>query len=147
MMGIGFTAINMMFADYFIRESDMTFTWMSYLRYGSVLGYTFEGVSQGELRDREFPCPSENDTATFVEMLENDELISGTRFPPSALGVLLAPTAGAGCQNVSGNGILDFFGHSRDFLQTAVILGMFWAGFQVLTYLALVGLSKMGRRR
>lgn len=63
-------------SNFFIPFDSMRFNWLSQLRWVSAMGYTFEGVSQVELRGRLFDCSAVRDehfsTSWQCAIIENN---------------------------------------------------------------------------
>ncbi|CAD7703071.1 unnamed protein product [Ostreobium quekettii] len=148
MLGIGFTAINMMFANYFNREPDLKFKWLSSFRAISAMGYVFDGITRSELAGRTFPCPEGVGTDQVLEALERgDGVVSGARISRAMLAAFFGANPDAECPSVSGDGILEYFDLNRDFGSIVAILGTFLVVLHGATFAALVLSSRVGTRR
>lgn len=56
MVAISFTAVNVIVSNFFIPFQQINLKWISWLKYISAMGYTFNGALQLEFRDRNFSC-------------------------------------------------------------------------------------------
>ncbi|GMH40070.1 hypothetical protein BSKO_07974 [Bryopsis sp. KO-2023] len=138
MLGVGVIAVNLLFANFFIRKEDMAFPWMGNLRSISAMGYAFEGVATAEMADREFsfPCDTVSDSTT--------QLSSISGISPGAISFFadrISEENGETC-TMSGDTILEFFSHNMPFTGTVGILGLFLLLLHLGTCIVLLYLGR-----
>lgn len=56
MVAIAFTAVNILLSNFFIPFELIEFSWVSWLRWVSAMGYTWNGITKIEFENRNFTC-------------------------------------------------------------------------------------------
>ncbi|KAJ9505285.1 hypothetical protein QJQ45_027868 [Haematococcus lacustris] len=140
MIAIGWTAVNLLMSNFFIMYSQMAFDWLSQLRWISALGYAFgalqlTGVASLLLLQGIAP----NLVSLLPRLLPNTPLLTS----PLVSATLTNP--GANCE-LRGEALLEYFKLTRPFSATLGILIGYLLVMHVLTYLALVVVSRKERR-
>ncbi|KAL6756257.1 ABC-2 type transporter-domain-containing protein [Haematococcus lacustris] len=142
MMAIAWTAVNLLMSNFFIMYSQMAFNWLSQLRWISAMGYAFGGLAQEELRHAAYNC-SQGIAPGIVSLLPR--LLPNTPALNSPLVSQSLNNPGASCE-LRGDALLQYFNLTRPFAATLGIMLGYLLVMHILTYLALVLVSRKERR-
>jgi hypothetical protein len=142
MLAIAWTAINLLLSNFMVRYVDMTQKWFSQLRYVSAMGYAFEGYARAEFGGVGYSCAG-GLAPSLMELLPrffpNTPLLSS----PALLAQVGSPSPGC---VVDLDSLLTYFGLSRPFWLTAVILLGYLGVFHVATYGGFLLLTRKEKR-
>lgn len=141
MLSIGWTAVNLVMSSFYLTFEEMSFGWISQLRYVSALYYAFEGLTTIEFKGRLFSCVN---TVTAAQTALLPELLPNT--PGVKSGLLATILNSDGKCVVNGNAVLTYFGFNQGVSVTVVLLLAYLVVMHVLTFGALLLLAKRERR-
>eukprot|EP00877_Chromochloris_zofingiensis_P013185 jgi/Chrzof1/811/Cz01g29200.t1 len=167
MVGICWTALNLLLSNYMVRYIDMSQNWLSQLKYISAMGYGFEGYTRAEFEDVTYPCsipglfnntmfdylplllPNANVTYTG-QGFNTTVPLADLRTNPLYATILsdqlqIQAEANPNCI-VNLGAIVTYFQLFRPMWTTFVILIGYLGVVHVLTYLGLLNLTRKERR-
>ncbi|KIY92062.1 hypothetical protein MNEG_15902 [Monoraphidium neglectum] len=142
MYSIAWTAVQLLFNNFFITFREVTLGWLTNLRFVSAVYFAYEGIATVEFAGVRMACSAgvdANGIAFLKELLPNSRLLD----MHAVQAALAAP--GPDCVTEAG-AVLDFFTFNRGFSATLAILVGYWLVTHVLTYLALLLVARKERR-
>lgn len=142
MLSICWTAIQLLFSNFFITFSSVQLHGITELRYLSALFYTFEGVAQTEFANKYFRCNQGLDDATITVLRQ---LLPRTKMLTTPLMVNALKNPGADCLADS-NAVLRAFDYSRPFGSTFGILFGYLVATHMVTYIWMIVVARHEQR-
>jgi hypothetical protein len=142
MYSIAWTAVQLLFNNFFITFKEVTLKWLTHLKWLSAVYYAFEGMAIVEFAGVRLPCGGGLDPSGIAflrQLLPNTRLLGLS----SVQRGLARP--GPDCVADAG-AVLEYLGFSRGFRSTLTILVGYWLVAHVLTYLALLRVARKERR-
>jgi hypothetical protein len=142
MYSIAWTAVQLLFNNFFITFKEASLEWLTNLKWVSALYYAFEGMSVVEFSGVMLPCSGGMDPRGY-QFLRN--LLPNTRL----LGLKAVQNGltnpGADCITDAG-AVLEYFNFGRGFRATLGILVGYLLITHILTYTAMVVVARKERR-
>lgn len=142
MYSIAWTAIQLLFNNFFITFKEVTLGWLTNLKWISAMYYAFEGMAVVEFQGVRLNCSQgmdPNGVKFLKELLPHTKLLS----LKAVTNGLTNP--GADCVT-DASAVLEYFSFERGFGATFGILLGYWLITHVLTYIAMVAIARKERR-
>jgi len=142
MYSIAWTAIQLLFNNFFITFKEVSLSWLTNLKWLSAMYYAFEGMAVVQFDGVKLTCSGGLDPAGLKflkELLPNTRLLN--------LKVVQNGMANPGPDCVAdASAVLDYFNFGRSFNATLGIMLGYWLITHMLTYLSMVVVGRKERR-
>jgi hypothetical protein len=142
MYSIAWTAVQLLFNNFFITFKEASLQWLTHLRWISALYYAFEGMAVVQFKGMTLSCSGGMDPKGMhflKELLPNTKLLS----LKAVQNGLTNP--GPDCVT-DASAVLEYFHFGRGFRATFGILAGYWLTTHLLTYIAMVAVARKERR-